>query len=32
VFSELKNPQPFLRMRALWMYGQFVDKMKFKDD
>ena len=32
VFSELKNQQPFLRMRALWMYGVFVDKMKFKDN
>jgi hypothetical protein len=32
VFGELKNQQPFLRMRALWMYGQFVEKMKFKDE
>ncbi len=31
VLPELKNSQPFLRMRALWMYGQFCDHLKFKD-
>ena len=31
VFSEMKNQQPFMRMRALWLYGRFVEKMKFKD-
>lgn len=31
VLPELKNSQPFLRMRALWMYGQFCDHLKFKN-
>jgi len=31
VFPELTNKQPFMRMRALWIYGQFVYHMKFKD-
>lgn len=32
VLHELHNPQPFLRMRALWMYGEFVKHMSFKND
>lgn len=32
VLSELKNPQPFLRMRSLWMYGEFCNHLKFKDN
>lgn len=32
VLHELQNPQPFLRMRALWIYGEFVKNMKFKND
>ena len=32
VLPELENPQPFLRMRAIWMYGQFCEQMNFKDN
>ena len=32
VFPELKNQQPFMRMRALWMYGEFCGNLSFKDN
>lgn len=32
VMSELENPQPFLRMRALWIYGEFTENMSFKNN
>ena len=32
VLPELRNPQPFLRMRSLWMYGEFCNHLKFKDN
>ena len=31
ILPELSNPQPFLRMRALWMYGEFGSH-RFKDE
>ena len=31
VMPELQNTQPFLRMRAIWLYGEF-GSYKFKDD
>lgn len=27
-----QSQQPFLRMRALWLYGEFTKEMKFHDD
>lgn len=32
VLPELRNPQPFLRLRSLWMYGEFCDHLKFKNN
>jgi hypothetical protein len=33
VLPELSNAQqPFLRMRGLWIYGEFTRTMKFKDE
>jgi hypothetical protein len=32
VLPELRNPQPFLRLRALWMYGEFCNHLKFKEE
>jgi importin-7 len=32
VLHELDNPQPFMRMRALTIYGIYTEQMKFKDN
>ena len=31
VLPELSSPQPFLRLRSLWMYGEFCDHLMFMD-
>ena len=32
VMPDLQNTQPFLRMRALWMYGELGGNFNFKND
>ena len=32
VFNDLENTQPFLRIRALQMYSQFCEHLKFKEE
>ena len=32
VYNDMKNPEGFLRLRAVWLYGEFGDyKFKVQD-